>query len=333
MRTQPSPRPTRSAAHPRGTRSVDPQPLAVPMQDYLQRLAVERRYSPNTINAYRRDLTEFSVRSRGGWANWATHEVRRALAALHAQGLKPRSIARTLSAWRCFYADCQKLGLRLDNPCTDLHAPKTEQRLPNTLTPEAAIALVTSTPSETTNAQGRQKRGSQWQVARDAAVFELAYGCGLRVSELTGLNLDDVNFAAQELRVLGKGRKTRVVPMGAAACQALQRWLKVRPDPKAGAEQALFLGVSANRLSVRVVQQRIKQHAQAAGIEGRVHPHMLRHSFASHILQSSGDLRAVQELLGHASIASTQVYTHLDFQHLAKVYDAAHPRARRATRG
>jgi integrase/recombinase XerC len=197
-----------------------------------------------------------------------------------------------------------------------VRAPRAPRYLPQALSPDDAVRLVSV---EDTSPFG----------LRDRALFELAYSCGLRVSELTGLDLDHVERDSGEVRVTGKGSKTRIVPVGAHALAALARWLPARIEIAKPSERALFVGRAGRRLTPREVQKRIKLWATAAGLEVDVHPHMLRHSFASHVLQSSGDLRAVQEMLGHASIASTQVYTHLDFQHLAKVYDAAHPRARR----
>jgi integrase/recombinase XerC len=200
-----------------------------------------------------------------------------------------------------------------------VRAPRAPRHLPQALSPEEAVRLVSLEDATTFG-------------LRDRALFELAYSCGLRVSELTGLDLGHVDAATGEVRVTGKGAKTRIVPVGTHALAAISAWLPQRASMARAGESALFVGRSGRRLAPREVQKRIKRWAAAAGIEADVHPHMLRHSFASHVLQSSGDLRAVQEMLGHASIASTQVYTHLDFQHLAKVYDAAHPRARRAAR-
>jgi integrase/recombinase XerC len=194
--------------------------------------------------------------------------------------------------------------------------PRAARRLPATLSPDEAVRLVSHAEDGDLGLCNR-------------AAFELAYSCGLRVSELTGLDVEAIDRASGEARVLGKGSKTRIVPVGAAALAAIAAWLPVRERLARPGERALFVGRGGRRLGPREVQRRIKRWAAAAGLEGDVHPHMLRHSFASHVLQSSGDLRAVQEMLGHASIASTQVYTHLDFQHLARVYDAAHPRARR----
>jgi integrase/recombinase XerC len=243
-------------------------------------------------------------------------EIRRYAAVLHSRGLAPRSLARVLSAWRGFFGYAVKSGLAESNPVDGVRAPKAPKRLPATLSPDEAVRMV-SFADETPAG------------LRDRAVFELLYSSGLRVSEVTNLNIGAVDFSAQEVRVTGKGDKTRIVPVGAAAITALTRWMKLRISLKGHESPALFLGSHGKRLSPRVVQSRMKIWALTQGLTVDPHPHMLRHSFASHVLQSSGDLRAVQEMLGHASIASTQVYTHLDFQHLAKVYDNAHPRAKR----
>ncbi len=244
-------------------------------------------------------------------------QLRRFLATLHGRGLSGRSLARMLSSWRAFYRFAVERDAGLtESPCAGLRAPKSVRRLPSVLSPEQAAALV-AVP------------GDDPLAVRDRALFELAYSSGLRLSELAGLDVDRIDVGSGEVRVWGKGAKERIVPVGAAAREALSAWLGVRaalprPDPK-----ALFVGRSGARIGVRAIQRRLADWAVRAGLPLHVHPHMLRHSFASHVLQSSGDLRAVQEMLGHASIASTQVYTHLDFQALAKVYDAAHPRARK----
>ena len=246
-----------------------------------------------------------------------SHDIRRFIAVLHGKGQSPRSLARILSSWRGLYEWLARKREVSANPCAGVRAPKAAKHLPETLSPDQAVRLV-SVEDATPNG------------ARDRALFELAYSCGLRVSELTGLDLQHVERDSGEVRVTGKGSKTRIVPIGAPALAALAAWLVVRAKVAKPGEAAIFVGRSGRRLSPREVQKSIKRRALLAGLDLDVHPHMLRHSFASHVLQSSGDLRAVQEMLGHASIASTQVYTHLDFQHLAKVYDAAHPRARRS---
>jgi integrase/recombinase XerC len=244
-------------------------------------------------------------------------EIARHLATLHARGLSGRSLARMLSAWRAFYRFLlERDPKRREDPCAGLKAPKSARRLPSALTPDEAARLVTLAADDPLG-------------LRDRALFELAYSSGLRLSEIAGVDCARIDLANGEVKVLGKGAKERIVPVGSAARIALRAWLAVRPTLARATESALFVGRAGRRLSPRAIQQRLSQHAVRQGLDRHVHPHMLRHSFASHLLQSSGDLRAVQELLGHASIASTQVYTHLDYQALAKAYDAAHPRARK----
>jgi integrase/recombinase XerC len=287
------------------------------LEAYLSHLRHERRLSPHTIAAYSRDgeallalAGDRPLRALG------SRDIRRFIATLHGKGQSPRSLARVLSSWRGFFdwlARRREVGA---NPCAGVRAPKAPKHLPQALSPDDAVRLVSigdATPAGLC----------------DRALFELAYSCGLRVSELTALDVGHVDRQSGEVRVTGKGSKTRIVPVGAPAIAAIEAWLAPRASLAKPGEAALFVGRTGRRLSPREVQKRIKRRAAAAGLDVNVHPHMLRHSFASHVLQSSGDLRAVQEMLGHASIASTQVYTHLDFQHLAKVYDAAHPRARR----
>jgi integrase/recombinase XerC len=288
------------------------------VERYLAHLRNERRLSPHTLEAYRRDAALLTALSGERPIERATTaDIRRFAATLHGKGLSPRSLARVLSSWRGLYDWLARSRAVVYNPCVGVRAPKAAKRLPETLSPDEAVALVSF---EDPSPLGR----------RDRALFELAYSSGLRVSELTGLDVGAIDATTGEARVLGKGSKTRIVPVGRAALAAIGAWLAERAKLARPGEAALFVGRSGRRLAPREVQRRIKHWAAAAGLAVDVHPHMLRHSFASHVLQSSGDLRAVQEMLGHASIASTQVYTHLDFQHLAKVYDAAHPRARRA---
>ena len=284
---------------------------------YLDSLRTGRRLAPHTLAAYARDGELLETLSQGRTpASLGAHDIRRFVATLHSRGLAPRSLSRVLSAWRGFFDWLARAREIEANPCTGIRAPRSPRRLPEALSPDEAVRLVAI--------------GDDSPLGlRDRALFELAYSCGLRVSELAGLDVGAVDERTGEARVTGKGSKTRIVPVGAPALAALAAWMPARSTLAAPGEPALFVGRSGRRVSVRDVQRRIKRHAAAAGIPVDVHPHMLRHSFASHVLQSSGDLRAVQEMLGHASIASTQVYTHLDFQHLAKVYDAAHPRARR----
>lgn len=273
-----------------------------------------------TREAYLRDVA--MLKELAGEAPLATlppAALRRFLAALHARGLSGRSIGRILSGWRAFYRfalECEPAVK--DNPCAGLKAPKSPRRLPEALSPDEASRLVTI-------------EGGDALALRDRALFELAYSSGLRLSELAGLDVPALDLPAGEVRVWGKGAKERIVPVGRAACDALHAWLAARAGLPSVDGDALFVSRSGRRVSVRTIESRLATWALRRGMARHVHPHMLRHSFASHVLQSSGDLRAVQEMLGHASIASTQVYTHLDFQYLAKAYDAAHPRARAKT--
>jgi len=300
---------------------------------YLQHLGVERRLAPRTLAVYTDALARLQASAdAAGVALPAAqaHHVRSWVVQLRSRGLAPRSIALVLSAWRGLYRWWGRQGLVVANPVEGLRPPKAPKPLPKALAVQQAVAL----------AEHATEQGSPTLAARDHAIVELLYGCGLRVGELTGLDVQPGATAAAEARgwvdiadgtahVLGKGSKRRSVPVGAPALQALQAWLQQRPLLARGDETALFVSQRGTRLSANQLRLRLQQQAQQAGLPTRVHPHMLRHSYASHLLQSSGDLRAVQELLGHASISTTQVYTKLDHQHLAKVYDAAHPRARR----
>ena len=299
--------------------------MEIACEQYLQFLTHERRLAALTLKHYRRDLELLETLAapknapRRELASLAQTDIRRFAASLHSKGLGPKSIARTLSGWRGFY-DFLRSQTGAANPVDGVRAPKAAKLLPETLSPDEAVRLVSF---EDDSLEG----------VRDRAIFELLYSSGFRISELTGLNLDAIDFTAAEARVIGKGGKARIVPVGKPAILAIQKWLETRASIGVSAmpvhQNALFLSALGKRISVRVIQNRIKIRAAQQGISVDVHPHMLRHSFASHVLQSSGDLRAVQEMLGHASIASTQVYTHLDFQHLAKIYDAAHPRAKK----
>ena len=287
------------------------------LASYLQHLSVERRLSPLTCKHYGRDIVALLGQAGGSaLATLQIHHIRRFIAGLHGRGLSGRSLARMLSAWRGFFDYLGRQGMVTHNPCAGVRAPKSEKRLPATLSPEEAIKLV-----EINNQSGLARR--------DRAMYELLYSSGLRVSELTNLDLGALNFASGEVRVTGKGAQTRIVPVGAPALAAIDTWMTARTGLAAGEESALFVNKFGRRLSPRSVQLGIKRWAVRQSVNVPVHPHMLRHSFASHVLQSSGDLRAVQEMLGHASISSTQIYTHLDYQHLARVYDSAHPRAKK----
>lgn len=276
-----------------------------------------RRYSGRTVDAYAHDLGLLAdLTGDAPLEHLASADIRRLLAALHGRGYAAGSLARILSGWRAFYRHLARQRLIESNPCTGIRPPKGPKRLPHTLSPDEMAQLLDGTTA-----------GSPLDAA-DRAMFELVYSSGLRLSELVGLDLGSIDRNGGEIRVTGKGRKERIVPVGAKALEALAAWLAVRHQV-AKDETALFVGARGARISPRVVQARLNNLALARGISQHVHPHALRHSFASHVLQSSGDLRAVQEMLGHASLSTTQVYTHLDFQHLAKVYDQAHPRAKK----
>lgn len=293
---------------------------------FLAHLHSERRLSVHTVMAYRRDLAALLAhcmrRKLAGWSTLDNAEMRSFAAAEHAGGLGARSIQRRLSAARTFFGYLAREGEAGRNPAHDVRAPKAKKRLPATLDADQMGRLLAFRVYDDLS-------------ARDKAIMELFYSSGLRLSELVGLNLTDVDLADRTVRVLGKGAKMRIVPVGRYAIDALRVWLAERlklssaKAAAAGDQNALFLGRSGRRLAVRAVQLRVDGWARRQGIGVRVHPHLFRHSFATHLLESSGNLRGVQELLGHADIGTTQIYTHLDFQHLAKVYDSAHPRARR----
>jgi len=296
-----------------------PPPVAA-IEDYLAHLRVERRMSAHTLDAYRRDLTSL--------AQWAQHEgvdvaavhgeqVRGFVAAEHRRGLSPKSLQRRLSACRSFYAWLVKQGRIAASPAASIRSPKAPRKLPQVLDPDEAKALV-EVPTDAPLG------------LRDRALLELFYSSGLRLSELCALRWRDLDLSDALVNVLGKGNKQRSVPLGSHAREALAQW---RASTGAANDAPVFPGRGGGAITPRAVQLRMRHLAQQQGLFKRVHPHLLRHSFASHILESSGDLRGVQELLGHADIATTQIYTHLDYQHLAKVYDAAHPRARRKTGG
>jgi len=286
---------------------------------FLSHLANERRLSPNTVSNYARDVRALlELAGDAPLAKLQIHQMRRFISQLHARGLDGRSLARMLSAWRGFFRYLARDHAFTSNPCAGLRAPKAKKSLPQALSPDEAARLMEIGDAD-----------DDVMTTRDKAIFELFYSSGLRLSELTGLSPEDVNYSDAVVRVTGKGAKTRVVPVGTQALVALRTWLKIRAAFNNTDPTALFVNAAGKRVSPRTIQARMKQWALRLGLPGELHPHMLRHSFASHVLQSSGDLRAVQEMLGHASISTTQVYTHLDFQYLAKVYDAAHPRAKK----
>ena len=291
------------------------------ISQYLQHLAAERRLSAHTVAAYRRDLTQLEkLTAARPLAELSITDVRGAIVKLRSQHLSAASVARHLSSWRGFYVfACRRLGYA-SNPCIGLRPPKAAKSLPQVLSPDACTQLLDG---------AHAAAADDALLARDRAMFELFYSSGLRLAELVGLDLKDVNLQSGDAQVTGKGRKTRIVPVGQQALAALSAWLPLRQPLLHDDTPALFVSQRGSRLSPRNVQLRLERWALQAGLNQHVHPHLLRHAFATHVLQSSGDLRAVQEMLGHASISTTQVYTHLDWQHLAKVYDQAHPRARK----
>lgn len=293
------------------------------VSEFLGHLRHERGLSPHTLNGYGRDLQAMmqfcEATGLSDWRQVTAHQVRQFAAESHRRGLSGHSIQRRLSALRGFYVYLLREGKASNNPAAAVRAPKSEQRLPAVLDVDAMTQLLNI-------------KGDCPLAVRDHAMLELFYSSGLRLSELVALDCRDLDLSQRTVEVTGKGRKTRILPVGRQACLALQRWLQARGALNSDPDGALFLNRSGGRLSPRAVQQRLGKWARRQGMDGCVHPHMLRHSFASHILESSGDLRAVQDLLGHADISTTQIYTHLDFQHLAEVYDRAHPRARKRRR-
>ncbi len=294
---------------------------ATAVEAYLSELSEQRRQSPHTVSNYRRDLVRLlGLAGDIPLGQLQVHHIRRYIAQLHGQGLSGRTLARLLSAWRGFFKWLGRGDVVRANPCEGVRSPRSPKHLPNALSVDEAARLLES-----------DDESDPVLAARDTAMFELFYSSGLRLAELAALDCSALDSALNEgeIRVLGKRSKARIVPVGGKAREALVAWSAVRDSLAGEAEPALFVGQRGGRISHRMIQLRLARRAVQLGLPRHVHPHMLRHSFASHVLQSSGDLRAVQEMLGHASIASTQVYTHLDFQHLAKVYDSAHPRAKR----
>jgi integrase/recombinase XerC len=301
---------------------------------YLDHVRFEKRLAERTLALYTLDLQKLSSYAEQSGvaldAVQSTH-IRRWVSQMHAGGRSGRGIALILSGWRGFYVWMGREGLISANPVQDIRAPKSPKPLPKALSVDDAVQLADFTPAA--------EASDPWLNYRDAAMVELLYGCGLRVGELTGLDVQAsatakgwIDLESGDAHVLGKGSKRRSVPVGSKALEALHAWIAVRGQgvkPAAADQTALFIGQHGTRLTAQAIWQRLRQRSLQAGLSTPVHPHMLRHSFASHVLQSSSDLRAVQELLGHANITTTQVYTRLDFQHLAQAYDAAHPRARK----
>jgi integrase/recombinase XerC len=289
------------------------------LKEYLEFLNFERGLSPLTRESYARDITQLiKLADSTDLKNLQINHIRRFIASLHSKGLGGKSIARMLSSWRGFFDFLVNRKGFTNNPVIGLHAPKSPKTLPQALSIEQAVKLVDIGNDDVLG-------------IRDHAILELFYSSGLRLSEVVNLNIDALDFSEGTVVVTGKGNKTRIVPMGSHAMDAIQKWLKNRSDllMNRPAEKAVFIGLQGRRISARNIQYRLKEWSIKQGINSSVHPHMLRHSFATHVLQSSGDLRAVQEMLGHANISTTQVYTHLDYQHLTKVYDQSHPRAKK----
>jgi integrase/recombinase XerC len=305
------------------------------LQSFLDHLVQQRRLSAATRRNYATDLHGLlQLYPDKSLQQFTALDIRRAVASLHGRGLQPRTLARMLSAWRsCFDWMARHHGLSL-NPCSGVRAPKSARLLPKALSPDAALQLLDQSLAQDDGLVAQSVTGSVNALSlrlRDQAMFELLYSSGLRLAELVSLDLAHCREmqAEGQVTVTGKGARRRSVPVGGKALQALQAWLAQRARCARPEEVALFVGSQGRRINPGVVRASLAHWAQQAGLTQHVHPHVLRHSFASHVLQSSGDLRAVQEMLGHASVATTQIYTSLDFQHLAKVYDQAHPRARR----
>lgn len=309
------------------TPSASTDAFATEVAGFLRYLQSEKQLSTHTQQAYRRDLqklqafcAQYKIRQLDRLDG---QHIRQLVAREHREGQGGRSLQRLLSGLRTFFQYLQKNGLLKNDPSAGIRAPKSPRPLPKTLDVDQAKQLV-------------EIKADDWISKRDRAMLELFYSSGLRLSELTGLNLADIDLSQGSVRVTGKGNKMRDLPVGRLACDALREWLRVRSQELPASSEAkdvhaLFISKQGSRIHARTVQQRLRHYSLSRGLQQPVHPHMLRHSFASHLLESSSDLRAVQELLGHANISTTQVYTHLDFQHLTKVYDKAHPRAHRHT--
>jgi integrase/recombinase XerC len=296
------------------------------LQRYLEHLKTERRLSPNTLAGYSRDLEQFAHycddKQIDRWRDCSVFFMRAFVATLYRQGLSGRSIQRHIASIRSFFAFLVRENVVKSNPMTGISAPKATRKLPSPLDVDQLATLL-----DTKSLDANNKNNPL--MIRDLAMLELMYSSGLRLAELVSVNVDDIDFREGTIPVTGKGSKGRVVPVGRKALERLQQWLSVRNTFCEDNQQALFISRRGQRIAARTVQRRFEQWGVRHDLDSHIHPHRLRHSFASHLLESSGDLRAVQELLGHSDISTTQVYTHLDFQHLAKVYDSAHPRARK----
>jgi len=290
-------------------------------QQFLEVLRIERRLSVHTLKAYQRDLAQLQrfcdETDVETWADLTPQQLRQFIAQRHRQGLASRSLQRELSACRSFFNYLIKIKVLQNNPAAAIRAPKAAKKLPYVLDVDQMSVLLDTSADDPLE-------------VRDLAMWELLYSSGLRISELVSVNLMDMDFGASTIHIVnGKGGRSRLLPLGRKAIEAIRAWLLLRDEFIKDDEMALFVGKTGSRLSTRNVQLRLERWRKRQGLQGRLHPHMLRHSFASHMLESSQDLRAVQELLGHSNISTTQVYTHLDFQHLASVYDQAHPRAKK----
>lgn len=287
---------------------------------FINYLQTERRLSGHTVSNYSRDLNKVVVfcqnRQIAAWKDLNVHDVRAYISQRHRRGLSGRSLQRELSTLRSFFKFLERDGVVSKSPAISVSAPKTARKLPKTLDVDQVSKLLNISADDVLS-------------IRDRAMIELMYSSGLRLAELVSLDLGDIDLAQAEVRVTGKGAKTRIIPVGKFAKEAVINWMHVRGNMVLMDEPALFVSKRGARISRRAVEFRMKEWGVKQGLDSNVYPHKLRHSFASHLLESSGDLRAVQELLGHADISTTQIYTHLDFQHLARIYDKAHPRARR----
>ena len=309
--------------------------LSDELDAFYRYLRSERRYSSHTVSAYRRDINHLTNCLRVDeqqpidWDAIKQHQIRQCVATLHRQGLSGKSLQRWLSSVRSLFNYLCRHQIAKHNPAVGIPAPKAAKRLPKTLNVDEINQLLNESAQESSATTDIKRKSDKVLLTRDLCMMELTYGCGLRLSELSGLNINDIDWQQQSVRVTGKGQKQRRIPFGSKAKQALQNWLKSRVQLADENEVALFVSKRGKRISNGSIQQRLKKLALTQGVSTNIYPHMLRHSFASHILESSRDLRAVQELLGHANLSTTQIYTHLDFQHLAGVYDNAHPRARK----
>ena len=289
------------------------------IEEYRKFISFEKRLSPSSVKSYLRDINElFKLDKNKGLDSYTIEDIRKNIATLHSKGLSGKSLSRVISSWRgLFNFLIHKYKFKI-NPTLGIKAPKIKKLLPQTLSVDQTVKLV-------------DIKDDSFLGLRDHAILELFYSSGLRLSELINLNKNDINFDDGTITVIGKGNKERVVPVGSFATKAIKKWLKIRKNISGltSETEILFLSQNAKKLTSRAIQYRLKFWAIKQGIPENIHPHLLRHSFASHLLQSSQDLRAVQELLGHANISTTQIYTHLDFQHLSKIYDKAHPRAKK----